>query len=105
MGLFGLPVVHAFGQGVSTRTVKAQPRGKPSGLPFNACFTDVGAKAGLQAPLVYGPAEKKTYIVETTGCGCAFIDFDNDGWLDIFLLSGTRFEDPPRGHHESFIQK
>jgi hypothetical protein len=97
MGLLGLPVVHAFGQGVSTRAVKPQPRGKPSGLPFNACFTDVGAKAGLQAPLIYGPPDKKTYIVETTGCGCAFIDFDNDGWLDIFLLSGTRFEDPPPG--------
>jgi len=97
MGLLGLPVVHAFGQGVSTRAVKPQPRGKPSGFPFNACFTDVAAKAGLQAPLVYGPPDKKTYIIETTGCGCAFIDFDNDGWLDIFLLSGTHLEGPPPG--------
>ena len=32
----------------------------------------------------------------TNGCGCAFIDYDNDGWMDIFLLSGTRLEgDPP----------
>lgn len=87
----------AFGQGVSTRGVKAQPRGKPSGLPFHACFTDIAAQAGLHAPLIYGPAEHKTYIVETTGCGCAFIDFDNDGWLDIFTLSGTRFEGSPSG--------
>ncbi len=97
IGLLGVPFVDAFGQGVSTRAVKAQPRGKPSGLPFNACFSDVGAKAGLQVPLIYGPAEKKTYILETTGCGCAFIDFDNDGWLDIFLLSGTRLEGAPEG--------
>ncbi len=97
VGLLGVPALHAFGQGVSTRAVKAQPRGKPSGLPFDACFSDIGAKAGLHAPLIYGPEDKKTYIVETTGCGCAFIDFDNDGWLDIFTLSGTRFEGPPPG--------
>ena len=30
-------------------------------------------------------------------CGCAFIDFDNDGWLDIFLLNGTRLEGAPEG--------
>lgn len=97
MGLLGLPALRAFGQGVSTRAVKAQPRGKPSGLPFNACFSDMAGQAGLHAPLIYGPEEKKTYIVETTGCGCAFIDFDNDGWLDIFTLSGTRFEGLPEG--------
>ena len=97
LGLLGAPVIGAFGQGVSTRAVKAQPRGKPSGLPFHACFTDVAEKAGLRMPLVYGPADHKTYILETTGCGCAFIDFDNDGWLDIFTLSGTHFEGPPPG--------
>ncbi len=97
ISLLGIPALQAFGQGVSTRAVKAQPRGKPSGLPFNACFSDVAAQAGLRAPLIYGPEDKKTYIVETTGCGCAFIDFDNDGWLDIFTLSGTRFEGPPEG--------
>jgi hypothetical protein len=31
------------------------------------------------------------------GCGVAFVDFDNDGWIDIFLLSGSRFEGPPQG--------
>ena len=66
IGLLGLPALRAFGQGVSTRAVKAQPRGKPSGLPFNACFTDIAAQAGLNAPLIYGPAEKKTYILETS---------------------------------------
>ena len=40
--------------------------------------------------------ETKKYILEANGCGCAFIDYDNDGWMDIFLLSGTRLEgDPP----------
>ncbi len=79
-----------YGQGVSTRNVRPTPRGKPSGLPFHARFVDIAAEAGLVHPTVYGTDEKKTYIVETVGCGVAFFDYDNDGWLDIFVLSGTR---------------
>ena len=87
----------ALGQGVSSRGVKAQPRGKLSGIPFNASFSDIGVKAGLNSPLIYGPPDHKTYIIETVGCGCAFIDYDADGWLDIFLLNGTRMEGAPAG--------
>jgi enediyne biosynthesis protein E4 len=36
-------------------------------------------------------------ILESIGCGVAFLDYDNDGWLDIFLLSGTRREGPVEG--------
>jgi enediyne biosynthesis protein E4 len=97
LSLFALPVVNAWSQGVSSRGVKPQPRGKPSGLPFNACFTDVAAQAGLRKPLIYGTMDHKTYILETVGCGCALIDYDNDGWLDIFLLSGTQLEGNPSG--------
>jgi hypothetical protein len=97
LSLLGVPVVNALAQGVSSRAVKAQPRGKPSGLPFNACFTDVAAQAGLHEPLIYGAADHKTYILETVGCGCAFVDYDHDGWLDIFLLSGTQLEGDPAG--------
>ncbi len=77
--------------------MQAQPRGKPSGLPFNAKFVDVAAQAGLTLPIIYGGVDKKSYILETTGCGCAFIDYDNDGWLDIFLLNGSRLEGAPEG--------
>ena len=86
-----------LGQMVSSRGVKPLPRGKPSGIPFNAFFTDVAAQAGLTAPIVYGGVEKKDFIFETVGCGAAFFDYDNDGWLDIFLLSGTRLEGAPKG--------
>ena len=44
----------AFGQGVSSRGVRPQPRGKPSGRPFLSRFTDVAEKAGLTQPIVYG---------------------------------------------------
>jgi len=88
-----------FGQapGIATREVKAQPKPAPSGRPFNAHFTDIAKEAGLHAPTIYGGVETKKYIMEANGCGCAFIDYDNDGWMDIFLLSGTRLEGNPAG--------
>src|SRR5882724_2799830 len=79
-------------QGVASHTAKPVARAKPSGRPFNAHFVDVAATAGLTAPTIYGGVDSKKYILEATGCGCAFIDYDNDGWMDIFLLSGTRLE-------------
>src|SRR4051794_7184285 len=85
----------ARGQGVSTRNVAPTPRGKPSGLPFHARFTDVAADAGLRSPVICGGTATKSYILETVGCGCAFLDYDNDGWLDIFVLSGTTIEGTP----------
>jgi enediyne biosynthesis protein E4 len=80
---------------MSTRGVRATPRSEASGLPFNAWFTDVAAKAGLTAPVIYGPVDTNPYILDSIGCGAAFLDYDNDGWLDIFLLSGTRRENAP----------
>jgi hypothetical protein len=58
---------------------------------------DIAAAAGLRAPVIYGDAEIQKYIVESTGCGCAFIDYDNDGWMDLFVLSGTRLGGAPNG--------
>jgi len=87
----------AFGQGISSRGVKAQPRGKPSGRPFLSSMTDVAKQAGLTQPIVYGGAESKSYIIEVVGCGVAFIDYDNDGWVDLLVLSGTRLEGAPPG--------
>jgi enediyne biosynthesis protein E4 len=50
--LAGLATARAWAQGVASRGVKPQPRGKPSGLPFHARFTDVAAQAGLRAPTI-----------------------------------------------------
>ncbi len=84
-----------FAQGVATHTAKAVKRPAPSGIPFNAHFVDVAAAAGINAPTIYGGVESKKYILEATGCGCAFLDYDNDGWMDIFLLTGTRLDGAP----------
>jgi len=87
----------AAAQGVSSRGVKAQPRGKPSGRPFHAHFTDVAKQAGLIQPILYGGLETKSYIIEVVGAGVAFIDYDNDGWMDLFVLSGNRIEGDAAG--------
>jgi enediyne biosynthesis protein E4 len=86
-----------FAQGVSTHKAKPMARQAPSGRPFDARFTDVAAAAGLREPTIYGGVEVNKYILESTGCGCAFLDYDNDGWMDIFLLSGTRLGGAPEG--------
>ena len=84
-------------QGIASHTAKPLARPAPSGRPFPARFVDVASTAGLTAPVVYGAREGQKYILEAVGCGCAFIDYDNDGWMDIFLLSGTRLEGDPEG--------
>jgi hypothetical protein len=93
----GASAARIFGQGMSPHSTKAQPRSAPSGRPFYAHFTDIAGKAGLAAPTVYGYPDHKDYILEAVGCGCAFLDYDNDGWMDIFLLSGTRMNGAPAG--------
>jgi hypothetical protein len=55
-------------------------------------FINVAREAGLNTKTVFGSQSRNRYLLETTGCGVAFFDYDNDGWLDIFLVNGTRFE-------------
>ena len=94
---FLLPSQRILAQGISSRGVKAQPRGKPSGRPFHAHFTDVAKEAGLKEQIVYGGLDTKNYIIEVVGAGVAFIDYDNDGWMDLLVLSGTKLEGDPPG--------
>jgi enediyne biosynthesis protein E4 len=83
--------------GMASRNVTAAPRGKPSGLPFHASFVNVAAQAGLRTPVIFGDERRADYILESIGCGVAFLDYDNDGWLDILMLTGRRAagETPP----------
>ncbi len=55
-------------------------------------FINVAEKAGLTSwKHVMGSPEKK-FILETVGSGVALLDYDNDGWLDIYLVSGSTYE-------------
>jgi hypothetical protein len=56
-------------------------------------FTDIAAQAGLSGAInVFGGIDRKRYLLEEIGCGVALFDYDNDGWLDIFFVNGTRFD-------------
>jgi hypothetical protein len=69
----------------------------PQSPDFPVTFTDVATQAGLSHPIIYGGVETKKYIIETNGCGVAFYDYDNDGWMDLFVMSGRRLEEPVKG--------
>src|SRR6266568_840601 len=60
-------------------------------------FLNVARESGLNAKTIFGGEHKNKYLLETTGCGVAFYDYDNDGWLDIFLVNGWRLESFPAG--------
>ena len=47
--------------------------------------------------MIYGEPAHATFIIENMGAGCAFFDFDNDGWMDIFVLGGRRLKNTPPG--------
>lgn len=61
-------------------------RAVPPALPIE--FQNIAAQAGLTHSFPNGGVDSKTYIIETTGSGIAFLDYDNDGYLDIFVVSG-----------------
>jgi enediyne biosynthesis protein E4 len=67
------------------------------GSPVGVNFINVAKTSGLNAKTTFGGEHKNKYLLETTGCGVAFYDYDNDGWLDIFLVNGTRLEGFPAG--------
>jgi hypothetical protein len=67
-----------------------------SQTPFSK-FTDVAASAGLTHTMIYGAPDRNIYIVEVNGGGCAFFDYDNDGWMDALILGGRTLEGVPAG--------
>jgi hypothetical protein len=52
-------------------------------------FEDVAGKAGLTVWRHQMGSSEKKYILETTGSGVGLIDYDNDGWLDIYVVNGS----------------
>src|SRR5580704_12639940 len=68
------------------------PRIRASLPPIIVDFKDIAEQAGLTALNVTGGADKKDYILETTGNGVAIFDYDNDGLMDIFVVNATTMD-------------
>src|SRR5579883_2908341 len=100
-GLAGTPL---WGPLVTAQTVKgsvayaqvSQPVPTP-GLPSGISFKDVARPAGIKHQTIFGSEVRDPYLLESTGCGVAFFDYDNDGWLDVFFVNGSRVEGFPKG--------
>jgi enediyne biosynthesis protein E4 len=76
------------------RTDEPQKKQSPE---IGVDFINVARESGLNVKTIYGGEHKNKYLLETTGCGVAFYDYDNDDWLDIFLVNGSRLEAFPTG--------
>ncbi|PYX86255.1 MAG: RNA-binding protein [Acidobacteria bacterium] len=89
------------------RRLRASGQSKPAGAPpktavdLGISFVNVAKESGLNVKTIFGGEHKNKYLLETTGCGVAFYDYDNDGWLDIFLVNGSRLEGFPAGQEPS----
>jgi hypothetical protein len=91
--------------GLCSAQTLAAKQAKPQSHPYPASadhsgpawFVDVAAEAGVQMQNVNGEADTKKYIIETTGSGVAILDYDRDGWPDIFLVNGRTLDDPKPG--------
>jgi hypothetical protein len=90
-GVFAMALPVPGGDGAQA----AAPSAKESGL--GVTFVDIAHQAGLREKTIFGGEHKNKYLLETTGCGIAFYDYDNDGWLDIFVVNGWRLEGFPAG--------
>ena len=69
----------------------------PAPNSYLVSLTNIAKQAGLNFITIYGDEKKNRYLLETTGAGVGFIDYDNDGWQDLFFVNGTRLDALPKG--------
>ena len=77
--------------------VPTQSAAQATTRPLGYTVRDVASASGLHFLHVSGGDKSKKYILETTGSGVAFFDYDGDGWVDLFIVNGSRLEGFPPG--------
>ncbi|MBI1787192.1 MAG: CRTAC1 family protein [Acidobacteria bacterium] len=97
VGALGVAAALVWAQGVATRNAPPVARPAPSGRPWPVSFVDIAKSAGLDMRFASGSEVSKKYIIEANGSGVAFLDYDNDGLQDLFLVNGSRLEGYPEG--------
>src|SRR5260370_34361376 len=78
--------------------LNAAPFRSPAAAQSHYTFEEVPASlSGITWVHTAGKSADK-HLPETSGAGCAFLDFDNDGWMDIYLVNSGKsdFYNPPR---------
>jgi hypothetical protein len=89
-GIF-ISAIAIFAQQASVPLTARAPKPSPEAAA-GVVFTDVTKPAGLANFHTTFGTPVKDYILEATGAGAAFIDYDNDGWLDIYLVNALTME-------------
>ncbi len=93
-----LAAVRPLFAGRRQSSVTSQKPTAPAPAPsLGVNFLNIAKESGLNAKTIFGGEHKNKFLLETTGCGVAFYDYDHDGWLDIFLVNGWRLEGFPKG--------
>src|SRR5690349_19998671 len=68
-----------------------------------ADFRDVSKEAGV-TPMITSGGREKNYVLEVNGSGVCWFDYNNDGYMDLYLVNGATIEElqgkaPPGKHH------
>src|SRR6266516_5068370 len=65
---------------------------RPDGSPRVPSFLDSGRAAGLRYVVVSGDKQEKRFLIESVGGGLAVLDYNNDGWMDLYVAGGGTIE-------------
>lgn len=79
-----------------TKSMKSASPRTSRNASTSITFEDISRTAGLDFHLTCGTADKR-WIMDSLCGGAAFFDFDNDGWIDIFLVNGSTEQDVAAG--------
>jgi len=80
------------------------PPARPATATANLRFADVAASAGVRFRHYIG-ADGRFFAPESVGPGGAFIDYDGDGWLDLYLVNGSNWPDRPEAHKSGALYR